>query len=446
MKNDNICALSTPAGAGGVAVIRISGENPFYFAEKMFIPAGKTAVKDFEPYKMYAGEFDAADFKDFGLLVTFRAPKSYTGENMAEFHVHGGVAVVRGVLKRLVDLGCRPAERGEFTRRAFLNGKLSLSSAEGLIDIINSESEGQVRAGYSLYREKLKGKIDALQAELKGVLAEIGANLDYPDEVEEDGVKEHAAAAFARAGAGIAALKDSYFTGRKLAGGVKVGIVGKPNTGKSSLLNALLQCDKAIVSDMAGTTRDVVEGVIAVDGVKFELKDTAGIRETENAVESVGVERSKRVLEEADVLAVLLDGSEPLEKEDEDILALTEGKNRIVVFNKLDKGKRADFAAADISISAKSGENIDKLKEMLFNRTIGAGVDVNGEFLTEQRHYEALCRAQGALDRAKDALGEPLEMVFSETEECWRVLGEITGETASEDIVEEIFSRFCVGK
>lgn len=444
MKNDTICALSTPAGAGGVAVIRVSGDNSRFFAEKMFAPAGRTAVKDFEPYRMYTGEFDAGDFKDFGMLVLFHAPKSYTGEDMAEFHVHGGVAVVRGMLKRLADLGCRSAERGEFTRRAFLNGKLSLSSAEGLIDIINSESEGEIRAGYSLYREKLKGKIDALQAELKAVLAEIGAALDYPDEVGEEGVKERAAAAFSRVRAAVTALKDSYFIGSRLAGGVKVGIVGKPNVGKSSLLNALLRCDKAIVSEYAGTTRDVVEGSAVYNGVKFGFKDTAGIRETENAVERVGVERSKKVLEEADILVVVLDGSEPLAKEDREILSLTAGRNCIVAANKSDLGGAAE--AAEISISAKSGENIDKLTEMLFNRTIGAGVDVNGEFLSEQRHYEALCRALAALDLAEAALSGPLEMVFSEAETCWRVLGEITGETASEDIVEEIFSRFCVGK
>lgn len=444
MKNDTICALSTPAGAGGVAVIRVSGDNSRFFAEKMFAPAGRTAVKDFEPYRMYTGEFDAGDFKDFGMLVLFHAPKSYTGEDMAEFHVHGGVAVVRGMLKRLADLGCRSAERGEFTRRAFLNGKLSLSSAEGLIDIINSESEGEIRAGYSLYREKLKGKIDALQAELKAVLAEIGAALDYPDEVGEEGVKERAAAAFSRVRAAVTALKDSYFIGSRLAGGVKVGIVGKPNVGKSSLLNALLRCDKAIVSEYAGTTRDVVEGSAVYNGVKFGFKDTAGIRETENAVERVGVERSKKVLEEADILVVVLDGSEPLAKEDREILSLTAGRNCIVAANKSDLGGAAE--AAEISISAKSGENIDKLTEMLFNRTIGAGVDVNGEFLSEQRHYEALYRALAALDLAEAALSGPLEMVFSEAEACWRVLGEITGETASEDIVEEIFSRFCVGK
>ncbi len=445
MKNDDICALSTPAGAGGVAVIRISGQNPLTYTEKMFTPSGKTAVKDFEPYRMYPGEFDAGEFKDFGMAVYFRAPKSYTGEDVAEFHVHGGVAIVNGILTRLVELGCRPAERGEFTRRAFLNGKLSLSSAEGLIDMINSESEGEIRAGYSLYREKLKEKVDGMQAALKGVLAEIGANLDYPDEVEEEGVKERAAATFAAVRTQMNELIGSYAVGRKLSGGVKVGIVGKPNVGKSSLLNAFLRYDKAIVSDMAGTTRDVVEGTIVYRGVKFGLRDTAGIRESENAVERVGVERSKRVLEEADVLVVVLDGSEKQSGEDQEILALTEGKNRIIVANKSDKGGNAD-GKAELEISAKSGENIDKLTEMLFNRTIGAGIDVNGEFITQQRHYEALRRALAALQRAEAALAEPLDMVFSETEECWRILGEITGETAAEEIVEEIFSRFCVGK
>ncbi len=444
MVNDNICALSTPAGAGGVAIVRISGSSPLTYAERMFRPQGKTAVKDFVPYMLYTGEFDAGSFKDYGMCVYFKAPKSYTGEDMVEYHLHGGVAIVNGMIRRLIELGCRPAERGEFTRRAFLNGKLSLSSAEGLIDMIYSESEGEVKAGYYLYRENLKKKVQEEQDVLKAALAEIGANLDYPDEVEESSVAETVKKALSRVGKFIDELAATYFTGRKLTAGVHVGIVGRPNTGKSSLLNSLLCYDKAIVSSVAGTTRDVVEGTLVIDGVKFEFKDTAGIRAAENAVEDMGIGLSRRVLEESDVLLVVLDGSEELAKEDKEILALTEGKRRIVVANKSDKGQKE--LGADIVLSAKKGENIDKLKEMLFNITVGK-IDTNKDFLTEQRHYEALLRAREALKKAEASIeSAPLDMVSVDVEECWQILGEITGQTASEAVVDEIFSRFCVGK
>ncbi len=444
MVNDNICALSTAAGVGGVAIIRISGPSPLFFAEKMFRPQGKTAVKDFVPYMLYTGEFDAGSFKDYGMCVYFKAPKSYTGEDMAEYHVHGGIAIVNGLIKRLTELGCRPAARGEFTRRAFLNGKLSLSSAEGLIDMINSESEGEVKAGYYLYRENLKRKVSAEQDKLKAALAEIGANIDYPDEVEEEGVSARVGETLAEVGAFIDGLAATYFAGRKLTSGVVVGLVGRPNTGKSSILNSLLSYDKAIVSDVAGTTRDVVEGTLVINGVKFECKDTAGIRDSSDAVENIGIALSRRVLDEADVLVVVLDGSEDLTKEDEEILALTAGKTRIVAANKSDKGGK--ISDAEIFVSAKKGENIDKLKEMLFNITVGK-IDTNKDFLTEQRHYEALLRARAALKKAQAALeSAPLDMVSVEVEECWQILGEITGQTASEAVVDEIFSRFCVGK
>ena len=444
MLNDNICALSTPAGAGGVAIVRISGSSPRQYAEKMFRPQGKTAVKDFVPYMLYTGEFDAGSFKDYGMCVYFRAPKSYTGEDMVEYHLHGGVAIVNGMIRRLIELGCRPAERGEFTKRAFLNGKLSLSSAEGLIDMIYSESEGEVKAGDYLYRENLKKKVQEEQDVLKAALAEIGANLDYPDEVEEADVAKHVMEAVSRVKKFIDELSATYAAGRKLTAGVQVGIVGRPNTGKSSLLNRLLDYDKAIVSSLAGTTRDVVEGTLVIDGVKFDFKDTAGIRSSENDVENIGINLSRRVLKEADVLLVVLDGSEELTKEDEEILALTEGKLRIVVANKSDKEQKK--LGAHIALSAKNGENIDKLKKMLFNITVGK-VDTNKDFLTEQRHYDALLRARAALEKAEGSLlSAPLDMVSVDVEEAWQILGEITGQTASEAVVDEIFSRFCVGK
>ena len=271
MKSENIAAISTPAGRGGVAVIRISGESPLKVAEKMFFPSGKVKPEDFEPYRMYPGEIAAEHFKDFGLCVYFKAPRSFTGEDVVEFHCHGGTSIARGILSRALSLGCRSAERGEFTKRAFLNGKLSLSSAEGLIDMINGESEAEVRAGYMLYGEKLNREVDALQAGLTEILAQIDADMDFP---EEDIEHTDLADVGARIGGLAERLKkmlETYRTGSKVKQGVNVVIAGRPNTGKSSLLNALLAREKAIVSSVPGTTRDAVEGTLEIEGVRFNL-------------------------------------------------------------------------------------------------------------------------------------------------------------------------------
>lgn len=444
MITDNICALSTAAGVGGVAVIRLSGPSVKEVADKMFFQTKNISVLDFEPYKLYTGEIDALTFRDYGMCVCFNAPKSYTGEDVVEFHCHGGIAIVNGIIKRAIDLGCRPADKGEFTRRAFLNGKLSLSSAEGLIDMINSESQGEIKAGYYLYREKLKKAVDQMQDKLTYILAQIGASVDYPDEVEEEAVTAETGEVLKEVKQFTSKMIASFGTGRKVKNGALVGIVGKPNVGKSSLLNRLQGYDKAIVSPIAGTTRDIVEGEIDINGIRFLFKDTAGIRQTDNEIEAIGVDRSARVLEEADILLVLLDG-ETLSEEDKNILSLTADKNRIIVMNKIDVHGKSK--GADLGISALNGENVDKLKQLLYNKTVGEGIDLYKDCLTEQRHYEALKRAENALDTAINGLyGAPLDMISIDIKNCWDILGEISGKTASEDIIDEIFSKFCVGK
>lgn len=444
MVYDDICALSSAAGAGGVAVIRLSGAGVFGVAEKMFLPSGKVPVSDFLPYKLYTGEIDAGGFRDFGMCVKFVAPHSFTGENVVEFHCHGGVAIVNGILKRAIDLGCRPADRGEFTRRAFLNGKLSLSSAEGLIDMINSESEGEIKAGYYLYREQLKNAVSEQQDKLTYILAKIDASIDYPDEVEEAAVTAETKTALKEVKAFTDKLISSFGAGRKVKSGVTVGIVGKPNVGKSSILNRLQGYDKAIVSSVPGTTRDVVEGEIDINGVRFMFKDTAGIRETSDEVENIGVSRSERMLKEADILLVVLDGGEELTADDRRILKLTENLNRIIAVNKTDIGAAH---GGDVYISAKNGENIEELKTALYNKTVGTGIDLYKDCLTEQRHYDAFRRAGTALETAIDAIGgAPLDMIAVDIKNCWDILGEISGKTASEEIIDEIFSKFCVGK
>lgn len=447
MLYENIAAISTPLGAGGVAVIRISGESPLSVAEQMFLPAGRTKVRDFVPYRMYTGEIDAGSFRDFGMCVRFAAPKSYTGENMVEFHCHGGVAIAQGILRRALALGCRPAANGEFTRRAFLNGKLSLSSAEGLIDMIGSESEGEVKAGYYLYREGLKNRVEKMQDALTYVLAQIDANIDFPEEDLEDAALGAVREKLSSLCAEIEALIATYRTGRSLKNGVKVAIVGRPNTGKSSLLNRLLNYDKAIVSSVAGTTRDVVEGTMEIEGVRFLLSDTAGIRETENEVESVGIARARRALEESDLVLFVLDGSRPLTEEDRQIFGEIADKNRIVVYNKSDLSGLVKLKEIDLMVSAATGENIGRLKELLYRRALGDRIDLNGDFLTEERHYAALKRALEKLTAARDQAGSvPLDLIAVDLRAGWETLGEISGKTAGEHIIDEIFSNFCVGK
>lgn len=444
MKNDNIAAISTALGAAGVAVIRISGDTPLTVAEKLFKPLGKISVGDFKPNKMYVGEINADGFCDFGMCVFFKAPRSFTGENVVEFHTHGGTAIVKGVLKKILASGARLAERGEFTKRAFMNGKLSLSSAEGLIDMINSETESGVRAGYALYREKLTAKITEMQNVLLDAVSQIDVDMDFPEEDLEATSEARVRDDLENVLAQTEKLISTFRTGRVLKNGVKVGIVGKPNTGKSSLLNALLSYDKAIVSGIAGTTRDVVEGAIDVDGVRFNLYDTAGIRDTDDEIEHVGVAMSEKTVKECDALLFVADAGD-ITEEDEKIYASVKDKNVIFVVNKTDLSDEKD-ERADVYISAASGENVEELKKMLYERFVGK-VDINADYLCEERHLAALSSARDKISSALSVLGkEPLDILAIDVRAAWQSLGEITGKTATEEIINNIFSKFCVGK
>ncbi|MBR1677723.1 MAG: tRNA uridine-5-carboxymethylaminomethyl(34) synthesis GTPase MnmE [Clostridia bacterium] len=443
----NIAAISTALGVGGVAIIRISGESPLDIAERMFKPLGKTEVKDFEPYKMYVGEIYGEGFTDFGMCVFFKGPKSYTGEDMVEFHCHGGIAISTGILKKAFALGARPATNGEFTKRAFMNGKMSLSSCEGLIDMINGESVSGVKAGYYLYREKLTEKIKYLQSRLTYALAFLDVGIDYPEEgVVEDNTEEVIAAVEEVRGE-IKKLLSGYGKGRIIKHGVKVSLIGKPNTGKSSILNRLLDYDKAIVSPVAGTTRDAVEGQIDIDGIRFNLYDTAGIHGTGDGIESVGIEMSKKLTYGSDVCIVVLDGSSPLDKDDEEVLSYSKDMTRIIVANKSDKGIKCGVNF-DIAVSAVSGENIEELKRKLFDVTCGANIYTGGDMLTEERHYNSLKEAELSLSDGIEGFkaGNTPDFVALDIKSAWDSLGEVSGETASEKIIDEIFAKFCVGK
>lgn len=446
MMEENIVAIATAPGKGGVAIIRISGKSPLAIAEKMFVPVGKKKVQEFEPYRMYPGTIDAGGFSDYGLCVYFKGPASYTGEDIVEFQCHGGENVARGILKQTFRLGARPADRGEFTKRAFLNGKLSLASAEGVADMINGESEAEVKAGFLLYSEKLTDKVREIQSELKYLLAGIDVSVDYPEEdIEEQHIAEIKVELTKICGK-LTELKSGYAVGKKIKSGVTVAICGKPNTGKSSLLNRLLGYDKAIVSGVAGTTRDAVEGVLEIEGRKFNLYDTAGVRESADAIENIGIERAESIIRSADVAVFVVDLLQGVDEEDGRVLQMLKGKPIIKVINKVDILQDDMDTDADVYTSAVTGTGIEKLKKLLFEKSFGARSE-DSAFLIEERHFGALCRAEDSLKKAINACAvEPLDLIGIDVKEAWDALGEITGETATEAIIEEIFSKFCVGK
>lgn len=435
---DIISAISTPYGTGGVAIVRVSGDGALALAGKMFEPSGKLKVKDFTPNVMYTGRIICDGFSDFGMCVYFAAPKSFTGGEVVEFHCHGGAQIARGVLAKTLALGARNAERGEFTKRAFIAGKLSLSSAEGMIDMINADSLAEVRAGSMLYGEKLNSGVNEIRAKLTDLLASIAADTDYPEEgIEQDelsDIKE----VLGSVNNELNTLVSSYSVGKLIKSGVSVAICGKPNAGKSSLLNALLGYDKAIVSSIAGTTRDAVEGIISIDGVKFNLTDTAGIRQTDGEIENIGIEIAKRILKSADVVLCLTDCG------DYSAADGVERERLIKVFAKSDEF--TPFGEYDVAISSKTGEGLEDLKKLMAQKSLG-GKSLDSAYVIEERHYSCLKRAYEKLCEAQANAGVyPLDMISLDIREAWRTLGEITGDTADEEIINTVFAKFCVGK
>ncbi len=445
IKEDNIAAISTAPQPSGVGIIRISGDSPLEIASKMF--HSKTDVHDFEPYKLYVGSIDGGNFKDFGMCVYFKGPKSYTGEDMVEFHCHGGQAITRGILENCLKNGARLAERGEFTKRAFLNGKLSLSSCEGLIDMINSQSVAEVKAGYYLYRENLLKRIKESQSDLTYVLALIDANIDYPEEDIEQAELEDIKTRLEKVKNDILKLSNTFNTGSRAKNGVNVVICGKPNVGKSSLLNAILCCDKAIVTSVEGTTRDVVEGSIEINDVKFNFYDTAGIRDSDNTVEKLGIERSKRAIDSADVVVFMLDGTTAPTPYDQEVYDIVKDKNLIKVVNKADVLTNDYYKGYDITVSAKEGNGISELKQLIYEKAGLKGFNFDGDYLVERRHYEALKSSEQSLEKAIGAISVmPLDIITIDIRQALLSLGLISGETADENVINEIFAKFCVGK
>lgn len=446
----NIVAISTAMGNGGISIIRMSGKSVLDIASTVF-STKNTQVKDFEPRKMYLGTFKHKDICDKCMCVYFKAPFSYTGEDLIEFHCHGGITLTNRIFESLIDCGCEVATKGEFSKLAFLNGKLSLDEAEGIIDVINAESDSELKAGYDLMQGKLKREILSLQDNLTELLAKIEVTLDYPEEdLEIETVEKiNDTLNFVKGKLDYILANAQY--GKCIKDGVRILIYGRTNAGKSSLLNTLLNYERAIVTDIQGTTRDTLEETFEYKGHKFILIDSAGIRESQDIVESIGINKAKSMLKSADIVLYIVDGSVDITKEDEDIMSGLNVNNTILIVNKSDIKKVADTRnlpfKKTLNISTLTGENIETLKETLLQYVTEKNIN-NGIVLTNTRHVNAIKNAIEYLNQAQESVSNNsnLDLVSIDIKNIWLALGDVTGNSDNERIIDDIFSKFCVGK
>jgi len=447
----NIVAISTALGNGGISIIRMSGKNVIEIADKVF-SCKNTKPSQFEPRKMYLGNFSYSNIQDKCMAVYFKAPFSYTGEDLIEFHCHGGVTLTNAIFESLIAVGCEPATKGEFSKLAFLNGKLTLDEAEGIIDIINAESESELKAGYNLLHGDLKKKVISLQDTLTELLAKIEVTLDYPEEDLEEETRENILTTLDSVKSELETSLSNASYGKCIKDGVRILIFGKTNAGKSSLLNALLNYDRAIVTNIQGTTRDTLEETFIYKGHKFILIDSAGIRESQDIVESIGINKSKEMLNSADIVLYIIDGSEKLNNEDFELANSLKDKNTVLIVNKSDLLQKAAAEQLPfknkINISTVTGENIDNLKELLLDYVTSKNINNGAIVLTNRRHIEAVKKAiyntKQAILSTKDML--QLDLVSIDIKNIWIALGDITGNSDNERIIDDIFSKFCVGK
>jgi len=451
---DTICAISTPPGEGGIGIIRISGPEAHTLLQKIFSPATKRAA--YQPRTLYLGNIIERDGKrkiDEVFTVLLKAPKTYTREDMAEIYSHGGFATQQSILSLLIKYGARLAEPGEFTKRAFLNGRIDLLQAEAVLDIIQSETNEELQCALEHLEGKLSLKINEIKENVRKVLGETEALIDFPDE-DIDVDTEHNVAMLRGAYKRIEKLIKSSFEGKAIHHGLEALIVGRTNVGKSSLLNALLLKEKAIVTPLPGTTRDLIEDIVHINGIKVRIVDTAGLRIPKNVVEQEGIERVLHRIPMADLIIWVLDCSAAYTSEDEDMYTAINGLNILVALNKidlpqkLDKSKILSRGLEYIGVSALNDTGLEELKEGIYRKLMGKRGKRSGLLVTNIRHKELLQKSYDALGRAITCQKqeEPLEFTAFELREALFHLGEITGETCPEEILHDIFSRFCIGK
>ena len=451
---DTIAAISTPLGEGAIGIVRLSGTDSFAIAQKIF--NGKDLSKVASHTLNYGHIVDPLTGKvmDEVMVGAMKSPKTFTREDIIEINTHGGIAVTNEILQLAISEGARMAEPGEFTKRAFLNGRVDLTQAEAVMDIIRAKTDKAMNIAVKQLDGSLSDLINNTRQEILNTLAQVEVNIDYPeyDDVEEatTAVVREKTLEFEQL---LTNLLKTARRGKILREGIATAIIGRPNVGKSSLLNNLLREDKAIVTDIAGTTRDVIEEYVNINGVPLKLIDTAGIRETDDIVEQIGVERSKKALKEADLVLLVLNASEPLTTQDRQLLEISQDTNRIILLNKTDLPEAIETAELPddvIRISVLKNQNIDKIEERindLFFENAGL-VEQDATYLSNARHISLIEKAVESLQAVNEGLelGMPVDLLQVDLTRTWEILGEITGDAAPDELITKLFSQFCLGK
>ena len=455
--DDTISAIATALRVGSIGVIRLSGPDSLAIADRIFTGREKPG-KDNARKLLYGHILDRKGQPiDEVLAVYMPGPHSYTGEDVCEIQCHGGRQALQEILSLTYQAGARPAEPGEFTKRAFLNGRLDLAEAESVMDIINAKSRQALVAANRGHEGGLSRKVRELRKKLRDLVVQLEAAIDYPEEDIEEVTYDRAAEVLAEGQAAVARLVRQGSAGRILREGLRTAIVGRPNVGKSSLLNSLLQADRAIVSNIPGTTRDIIEEQMTIGGIPLVLTDTAGLRDTEDLVEKIGVERSRAALEDAQLALVVLDGSQPLSGEDRELLRSLKDRKKLILVNKSDlpqmldtEGLQREYGRSDVIVlSVKTGEGMEQVEQWLREFVYGEGSDSESSSMTQNARQQdllekALRSLEDALEGARQHL--PYDCLTIDLTQTLHDLGEITGEDVPDEIIDEIFAQFCVGK
>lgn len=458
---ETIVAISTAPGTAGIGIIRMSGKDVFNILKRIFKPINEEKIENIKGYTMKYGKIfnpDTNEIIDEVLVSYFKEPKSYTQENMCEINSHGGTIVVKRILELCLKNGAQMAMPGEFTKRAFLNGRIDLTKAEAVINLINAKSEKESKASINQLEGNLSLEVKRIKKIILSLLADIEASIDYPEYDEAEEVSNSKAITkLNEIQDELEKLSKSFETGKIIKDGIKVAIIGKPNSGKSSLLNAILNEDRAIVTDIEGTTRDTIEEFVSINGIPFKFVDTAGIREADNKVEEIGIEKSKKVARESDLIIAMFDNSKKLTKEDEEILEFIKNRNSIIILNKIDLEEN-ELEKEDKIIN--SGKDIVKISLLSKCDLSGFYKEINKLFelnkinpeneiiITEMRHKKLIEDAIAHTKNAKQTILEniPIDIISINIKEIVEDLSKITGENVTEDVINEIFSKFCLGK
>lgn len=440
---DTICAISTPIGKGGISIVRMSGSEALNIALSFF-----DKTENIQPRYMYLGKFKLNDIYEKCMLVYFKAPHSFTGEDIVEIQCHGGVYVTNEILNTLLGGGARLADAGEFTKRAFINGKISLDESEGVIDVINAENKNQLRASNMLMSGKLNTALSEVMDKLDEVVAKVEVAMDYPEEDIEYVTRDEVESVLDNIRAKLSTLLSTFVTGRLIRDGSKIAIIGKTNAGKSSLLNAMLGYDKAIVTKIQGTTRDIIEGAYIWRDMTFNLVDTAGIRNTDDEVESIGIARAISAIDQSDLVLYVIDGSDS-NSMDNELYSRVCDKKHIIIVNKCDMRQIVDagnLGEEIVKISAKNGTNIEELKDRIYNKLINEDVINSDIIITNARHKNAIQDGIKYIDIAKQNINNNMDLLASDIRSIWNSIGSITGRADNENVINLIFTKFCVGK